>query len=282
MIGVFTAAIPDIKASNNVVSHELEVATLTGTPRSSFKLNDFTNFMESILEESYKAHLYKIRNQKNAPAMAAYENSEYTESVYGVIFNGIVRPTLKINPENHSAVYGYRAVHGTRRLMTFFDKHYVSIDKYTAANFNYLVLMNTLDYIIHKGAEASAKTIDEVAKDLRETVTKGHDKDLQEAARDIKSYMKELQYKYKNNLKPANHAIRSSRLILKPYGIGRLNKLINDIPYIKCKFYDSKDAPKGMELQASYVVMDEEAQYCKTTYETPTGVKTNIGDKFIK
>ena len=151
--------------------------------------NDFKIY---ILRESFKAHLYEVRNSANAPDFARIDNPYYSESVYTWFINKLRDVVLDRNVN--------------KRLLEYSENlGYEPIENHTQSNFNALVAWNTIDMIVNQGAEAKEGIITAVRRKIDSTNRyRKYTNNLNIAMDVVKDYMDGLKmYKFLTNLQKA-------------------------------------------------------------------------------
>ena len=192
----------------NLCASELDIASLKRNIEIGKSYQDKAERIQ-FLTEKYGEH---IKNLK--PRAGWTQDKLYAESINTVILSEMCRAFYNINVYERSARYNVDGV-----VMEFFkEEGFKEIEKYDKSNWNYVVLMNTLNHIVNERGDVSKESVSETVIKLRKKYI-AYSRIIDEAGNDIKQYMHDLRlYDFIKSVRN-NITVASNNEPLLPRGI---------------------------------------------------------------
>ena len=165
----------------NLCASELDIASLDKAIEIQQSYQDKADSIK-VLTERYRKHIGSLSPRANWT-----KDKLYKESINTVILSEMCRAFNNINVYKKSARYN-----SAGDVMEFdTDEGFKTRDLYDKSNWNYVVLMNTLNYIVNQNGDVSDKSVSTTVTKLQKEYS-AYSWIINGAGNDIKQYMNDL------------------------------------------------------------------------------------------
>ncbi|MBQ9335644.1 MAG: ubiquitin carboxyl-terminal hydrolase [Alphaproteobacteria bacterium] len=205
---VLVANMTVILQITNLCASELDIASLDKDIEIRESYQDNAKSIQ-YLTDRYRKHVGSLSPRANWT-----KDKLYKESINTVILSEMCRAFNNINVYEKSARYN-----SAGDVMEFdTDEGFKTRDLYDKSNWNYVVLMNTLNYIVNQNGDVSDKSVSTTVTKLKKKYS-AYSWIINEAGNDIKQYMNDLRlYDFIKSVRD-NITVASNNEPLLPRGI---------------------------------------------------------------